>query len=113
MGSAKRSATDVGTHTTVSLGWQSASLTVTIKAGDSLAMIARAEGSTPEIMKKLNPMENVLRPGYILKLQKGTVQHVITGWRQITTEKIAQRYNGGGEPSYAKKLDYALGLVRK
>lgn len=86
---------------------------VTVKRGDSLAMIAKAQGSTPEIMKKLNPTIAVLRPGEILKFQKGTVQRVITGWRQITTDQIARRYNGGGDPRYAKKLEYALSLLRK
>jgi hypothetical protein len=86
---------------------------VTIKRGDSLAMIAKAQGSTPEIMKKLNPKDKVLRPGQSLKFQKGSMQRVITGWRQITTDQIARRYNGGGDPNYAKKLDYALGLLRK
>lgn len=88
-------------------------LEVTIKPGDSLASIARAQGSTPEIMRKLNPTSIVLRPGHTMKFQKGSVQRVITGWRQITTDQIARRYNGGGDPSYAKKLDYALGLIRK
>jgi hypothetical protein len=88
-------------------------LEVTVKPGDSLATIARAQGSTPEIMRKLNPTSIVLRPGQTLKVQKGSVQRVITGWRQITTDQIARRYNGGGDPNYAKKLDYAIGLIRK
>lgn len=86
---------------------------VTIKPGDSLATIAKARGTTPEIMQQLNPTSNVLRPGQILKFQTAAVQRVITGWRQITTDQIARRYNGGGDPNYAKKLDYALSLLRK
>jgi hypothetical protein len=86
---------------------------VTIKHGDSLAMIAKAQGSTPEILRKLNPTANMLRPGQVLRFQSGSVQRVITGWRQISTEKIAQRYNGGGDPDYAKKLDYAFSLISK
>jgi hypothetical protein len=31
----------------------------------------------------------------------------------VTTTMIAQRYNGGGDPNYAKKLDFALEQVRK
>ena len=42
-----------------------------------------------------------------MKFQKGCVQRVITGWRQNTTDQIARRYNGGGDPRCAKKLDYA------
>lgn len=88
-------------------------LEVAIKPGDSLATIAKAQGSTPEIMKKLNPTSAMLRPGQILRFQKGSVQRVITGWRQITTNQIARRYNGGRDPRYANKLDYALSLLRK
>lgn len=86
---------------------------VTVKPGDSLDKIAKANGSTIDTLRKLNPTAAVLRPGQVLKYQKASVQHVITGWRQISTTLIAQRYNGGGDPNYAKKLDYALSLVRK
>ncbi len=84
-----------------------------IKAGDNLDKIAKKQGSTIEILKKLNPATNVLRTGQILKYQKASVQRVITTWRPISTTLIAQRYNGGGDPNYARKLDYALALVRK
>ena len=88
-------------------------LEVAVKPGDSMATIAKAQGSTPEIMRKLNPASTMLRPGHILKFQKGSVQRVITGWRQITTDLIARRYNGGRDPRYVNKLDYALSLLRK
>jgi hypothetical protein len=86
---------------------------VTVKAGDSLDKIAKAQGSTVDTLRKLNPTANVLRPGQMLKCQNASVQRVITGWRHISTTLIAQRYNGGGDPNYAKKLDYASSLVRK
>lgn len=54
-----------------------------------------------------------MRAGQILKVQKGSNKRVITGWRQITTTAIALRYNGGGDPYYAAKLDYALSLILK
>jgi hypothetical protein len=85
---------------------------VTIKHGDSLATIAKAQGCTPEILRKLNPTANVLRPAQILRFQPGSIQRVITRWRPISTDNIAQRYNGGGDPYYAKKLDYAFRLIR-
>ena len=84
---------------------------VTVKAGDSLDRIAKTHGSTLEIMRKLNTNAG-LRVGQLVRYQKATVQRVITGWRSITTQSIAQRYNGGGDPNYAKKLDYVLGLIR-
>jgi hypothetical protein len=86
---------------------------VTVKAGDSLDKIARQQGSTVEAMTALNPGAAVIRPGQVLKYQKASVKRVITSWRFITTTLIAQRYNGGGDPNYAKKLDFALALVRK
>ena len=84
---------------------------VAVKTGDSLDKIAKTHGSTLEIMKKLNGSA-VLRVGQVVHYQKATVQRVITGWRRITTQSIALRYNGGGDPNYAKKLDYALRLIR-
>lgn len=87
---------------------------VAVKAGDSLDKIAKANGTTVEMLKKLNPAAaGVLRPGQKIKYQKASIERVITGWRAISTSTIAQRYNGGGDPNYAKKLDYALSLVRK
>jgi len=86
---------------------------VTVKTGDSLDKIAQAQGSTLEIMRKLNSDAGVLHPGQVLKCQKASIQRVITGWRFITTASIAERYNGNRDPNYVKKLDYALSLVRE
>lgn len=86
---------------------------ITVKPGDSMDKIARAHGSTTVHLKKLNPTVNILRPGQTLKVQKASTQRTITGWRYISTSMIAQRYNGGGDPNYAKKLDYALSLIRQ
>ena len=38
------------------------------------------------------------------------MQQVITGWRPATTQNVAALYNVG-DPSYARKLDYALTLI--
>ena len=85
---------------------------VTVKAGDSLDKIAKAQSSTIEMLKKLNPTAHVLHPGQVLKYQKAAMKKVIVGWKPLTTSHIAIRYNVG-DPLYAKKLDYALPLVRK
>jgi len=85
---------------------------VKVKPGDSLDRIASKNGSTLEIVRELNPGANVLRIDQVIKVQKGSVKKVVTGWRSITTNTIAQRYNGGGDPNYARKLDYALSLVK-
>lgn len=81
--------------------------------GSSLTTLAAKYGTTTEILKKLNPGASILRPGQVLKYQPAKVQRVIVGWRTISTESIARRYNGGGDPYYSKKLDYALRLVNK
>jgi hypothetical protein len=86
---------------------------ITVKAGDSVDKIAKSQGSTIDTLKKLNPTAAVLRSGQVLKCQKASIRRVITSWRHISATSIAQRYNGGGDPNYAKKLDYALMLVRK
>jgi hypothetical protein len=84
---------------------------VTVKAGDTIERIAKAEGSTPDILRRLNPASSTLRAGQALKCQKGKVKRVVAGWRRITTAAVAQRYNGGGDFNYQRKLDYALALV--
>jgi hypothetical protein len=86
---------------------------LTVEAGDSLDRIAKTHESTIGILRTLNPTANVLRPGQFLKYRKASVQRVITSWRYTTTTLIAQRYNVGGDPNYAKKLDHALTLVRE
>ena len=86
---------------------------ITVKAGDSLDKIAKVQGSTIEVMKRLNPTARVLRPGQTLKYQKASIKKVIVSWKHITTSSIAFYYNGGGDPLYAKKLDYALTVIRK
>jgi len=86
---------------------------ITVKPGDSLDKIAKAQGSTIDTLRGLNPTTTVLRSGQVLKYRKASVQRVITRWRPISTLLISQRYNGGGAPNYARKLDYALSLVRK
>lgn len=86
---------------------------VAIRRGDSLAGIAKAHSTTTEILRKLNPGTTVLAAGGSLKYQEGSVRRVITGWRAFTTSMVAQRYNGGGDIAYAKKLDYALSVVQK
>ncbi|MFC3458776.1 LysM peptidoglycan-binding domain-containing protein [Massilia haematophila] len=86
---------------------------VKVSPGDSLAKLARKHGSTPEILKQLNNGVSTLQVGQTLKFQKGRLERVIIGWRPISTTMIAQRYNGGGDPNYARKLDHALTLITK
>jgi hypothetical protein len=83
-----------------------------VQAGGSLDKFAREYGTTVAVLRQLNPSAGPLRQGLLLKYQRASVQQVIVGWRHISTSMVAHRYNGGGDPNYAKKLDYALGLIR-
>lgn len=86
---------------------------VVVSPGDSFDKIARKNGSTVETIQRLNPSILLLRPGQVLKYQKSSVRRIIKGWRILSTQMAAQRYNGGGDPNYARKLDYILPLLRK
>jgi hypothetical protein len=88
----------------------------TVKPGDSLDKIARLQGSTVDVLKKLNPaaVGGVLRSGQVIQFQKATVRKVITGWKRIDTTTIAARYNTSlGDPNYARKLDYCLTIIKR
>lgn len=86
---------------------------VTVKPGDSLEKIAKANASTVEMLKSLNPTALVMiKPGQVLKLKKASIQQVITAWTAITTDFAASRYNIG-DPKYKQKLEYCLSLMPK
>ena len=86
---------------------------VVVKGGDSFDKIAKVHGTTLAVLRELNPAVDVLRPGQSLKFHRASIRRVITGWRRVSSASIAQRYNGGGDPNYEKKLDFALTLVRE
>jgi hypothetical protein len=85
---------------------------VTVRRGDSLEKIARTEGTTVEVLKKLNPAAHMLQPGQVLKYQRAAIQRVITGWNAMHPTRIAQRYNCG-DALYAAKFDYAFDAIAK
>jgi hypothetical protein len=85
---------------------------VTAMAGDNIARVAKAQGSTPEVMKKLNPSVGIVHAGDVLKYQKASVERVITGWNPLSSGSIAQRYNHG-DPLYAKKFQYAASSIAR
>ncbi|KXU89985.1 peptidoglycan-binding protein [Paraburkholderia monticola] len=86
---------------------------IAVRPGDSLDKMAKAQGTTIDTLKNLNPTAAVLRPGQVLKYRKASVQNAIASWRPFSATLIAQRYNGGGDLNYARKLDYALSMVRQ
>ncbi|MFC5475741.1 LysM peptidoglycan-binding domain-containing protein [Paraherbaspirillum soli] len=85
---------------------------VTVKVGDNLDKIARTQGTTIESLRQLNPGAHMLRPGQVLKFRKAAMRKVIVGWKFITPSSVATYYNVG-DSMYAKKLDYALSIIRK
>jgi hypothetical protein len=86
---------------------------VTIGAGDTIDRIARVQGSTPEVIKRLNPSVRMLKPGESLKYQKASIQKVITGWKPITPSSVATYYNAGGDSMYAAKMNRAEAVIRQ
>ena len=89
---------------------------ITVKQGDTLAKIAKANNTDIEILKNMNP-EVVnplnLKPNMKLKYRKGARKRVITGWKDISTMSTAKNYNGNGDPTYCARLNYVLQLLRK
>jgi LysM domain len=85
---------------------------VKVKPGDSLDRISRQNGTTIETFRRLNPTVGILHPGDILKYQKAAMKKVIVGWKPLTTASIATLYNVG-DSMYAKKLDYALAILKQ
>jgi hypothetical protein len=85
--------------------------TVEARRGDTLSKIARVNGTTVEVLKSLNREAMLLNPGMTLKFKKAAMRKMITGWDQVTTSRIAQRYNVG-DPGYAGKLNYCLSVMK-
>ncbi len=85
---------------------------VTAVSGDSIEKVAKARGSTPEVMKRLNPSVGIVHAGDVLKYQRAAVERVITGWNPLSSGSIAQRYNHG-DPLYARKFQYAALAIDK
>lgn len=83
----------------------------TVLKGDSLVGIAHKVGTTVEILQQMNNQVLLIHPHQTLKYQKAKHRMMIVGWLKFTTQNIADRYNGGGDPDYREKLDYALGLL--
>ncbi|MBO9651251.1 MAG: LysM peptidoglycan-binding domain-containing protein [Variovorax sp.] len=87
---------------------------VAVRRGDTLERIARANGSTTAVLASLNPhATRMLREGMLLRCQRASTQKVVTGWRSPSYRTVALRYNGGGDPLYAQKLEYAMNVIRR
>ncbi|ORF09391.1 LysM peptidoglycan-binding domain-containing protein [Snodgrassella alvi] len=86
---------------------------IKVKPGDSLDKIAKANKTTVEILKNMNPglVPQNLKIGMELKYRKGAIKRVITGWKEISTMSIAMYYNGNGDKFYCAKLNYVLKFI--
>lgn len=85
----------------------------TVATGDNYSKIANEKGTTVDELKASNPTvrPSALQIGQVLKYYKAENKMVIAGWRTVDTKMVAARYNGGGDPNYAAKLDYIIADV--
>lgn len=84
---------------------------VTVKPGDSLDRIARANGTTIAVLEQMNPAAKaIIRPNEVLKYRKASIQRVIKGWHTIDSSFVADKYNVG-DKLYKAKIDHCLGLI--
>jgi hypothetical protein len=60
----------------------------------------------------MNANSAALQIAQKLIFRKASIQRVITGWRPLTSQLALTRYNGEGDPNYARKLDHAMAVVR-
>ncbi|NHZ95199.1 LysM peptidoglycan-binding domain-containing protein [Massilia sp. CCM 8734] len=81
--------------------------------GDTFETIARKTHSTVELLRELNPGLRVVTKDTVVKYQKTKVQKIIVGWRVINSSLLYERYNGRGDPLYARKIDFTLERVRE
>jgi hypothetical protein len=80
-----------------------------VKKRESLASIALTESTTIPDLVNCNPKATAgLQPGDKLSFHKSQMGYAISGWLTITPDFLADRYNGGGDPDYADKLNYVL-----
>lgn len=87
---------------------------VKVQRGDSLDAIARRVGTTREVLEGfLKQSTKPLQVGQELQYRKASMMTVIASWRSWNTKTLAARYNGGGDATYAEKLDYVLALFPK
>ncbi len=83
-----------------------------VKKGESLPSIALTESTTVPNLVNCNPKATgTLHPGDKLSFHKSHMGYAISGWLSITPDFLADRYNGGGDPDYADKLNYVLGKL--
>ena len=94
-------------------GTEKAPMTHTVAAGDTYSKIASTKGTTVDELKTSNPTVDPakLQVGKTLKFYKAANTMVLSGWRNPDSKTVAARYNGGGDPNYAAKLDYILAFV--
>lgn len=84
---------------------------VTVKAGDNLEKIAKANGTTVDMLQGSNPAAKaMIKPGQLLKFRKASVLQLITGWQTVNTAFAASKYNTG-DANYQTKLEFCLSLM--
>jgi hypothetical protein len=80
----------------------------TVKSGDSLDKIMRAQGTTMAVLNQLNPgVGAAIKPGQKLLFQKASMKKIIKSWQAIDVNFAAKKYNTK-DTRYADKLNYCL-----
>ncbi|TDM05877.1 MAG: peptidoglycan-binding protein [Ideonella sp. MAG2] len=82
-----------------------------VKKGETLDAIAKTVGCSTQWLLKLNNQNPKLAIGQTIKVQATLRGRRISSWRAFTPENLQSRYNGNGDPHYAKKLHYCLGVM--
>ncbi len=80
---------------------------------DILDTVARAHHTTYEVLLCLNKAARPsdLKNGQILNYYPARHGSYVTGFRAFSSANAAALYNGGGDPNYAEKLDYVMGII--
>ncbi len=80
---------------------------------DVLDTVARRHHTTYEVLLCLNGAERAsdLKNGQALKFYEAKHGSYVTGFSAFTAANAAVLYNGGGDPNYAEKLTYVMGLI--
>jgi LysM repeat protein len=84
-----------------------------VRHGDSFSSIAKRVGTTVKVLEQMQDdvSASAIKVGQKLQYRKAHMGLVILGWRSWDFTTIAARYNGGGDPSYAEKLQHVQGLL--
>jgi hypothetical protein len=83
----------------------------TVKKGETLDAIAKLGGCSTQWLLALNAGNSQLAIGQVVRVQSTLRGQRIKEWFVFTPENLHANYNGNGDPHYARKIRYALGVM--